>query len=154
MRCPFCQTDHDKVLDTRAMADGYIIRRRRECIQCGRRFSTAEKIERSLLRVTKRDGSCQPFDPEKIRSGIERACWKRPVKTEEIQEKVLQIENEIREDYEPEVTTQQIGEIVMRNLIDLDQVALIRFASVYQNFETAEDFIRTISLQSIELRLR
>ena len=145
MRCPFCHLDNDKVLDTRALDDGYIIRRRRRCTSCNRRFSTLERIERTTIRVVKRDDSRQPFDAEKLRSGIERACWKRPVPTERIQMMVLAIEIEIREQYEIEVTSQQIGEIVMRKLSEVDQVASIRFASVYRDFSNAQDFIKEIS---------
>lgn len=145
MRCPFCHIDNDKVLDTRALDDGYIIRRRRRCAGCNRRFSTLERIERTTIRVVKRDDSRQPFDPDKLRSGIERACWKRPVTTERVQLMVLAIELEIREQFEMEVNSQQIGEIVMRHLSEVDQVASIRFASVYRDFSNAQDFIQEIS---------
>jgi transcriptional repressor NrdR len=145
MRCPFCHIDNDKVLDTRALDDGYVIRRRRRCVACNRRFSTQEQIERTSIRVVKRDNSREPFDMDKLRSGIERACWKRPVSTERIQTMVMAIELEIRERFEVEVESQQIGEIVMQKLSLVDQVASIRFASVYRDFSNAQDFIQEIS---------
>lgn len=145
MRCPFCHIDNDKVLDTRALDDGYVIRRRRRCVACNRRFSTQEQIERTSIRVVKRDNSREPFDLDKLRSGIERACWKRPVSTERIQTMVMAIELEIRERFEIEVESQQIGEIVMQKLSLVDQVASIRFASVYRDFSNAQDFIQEIS---------
>jgi transcriptional repressor NrdR len=137
--------DNDRVIDTRALNDGFIIRRRRSCVACKRRFSTSERIERTTIQVVKRDDSREPFDPDKLRSGIQRACWKRPVTTERIQSIVGAIEQEIREQFEMEVPSHQIGEIVMQHLSGIDQVASIRFASVYRDFSNAQDFIKAIS---------
>ena len=145
MRCPFCHFDNDRVLDTRALDEGHVIRRRRHCNKCHRRFSTFERIERSLMRVVKRDNSREPFAVEKLRSGIERACWKRPVPTERIEEMAQALETLIYEQFEIEVTSQQIGELVMQQLAGVDQVAYIRFASVYRDFNNAQDFIAEIS---------
>lgn len=145
MRCPYCHVDNDRVLDTRAMDDGYTIRRRRCCNACRRRFSTFERMERSSLRVIKRDETRELFDAHKLFRGIERACWKRPIGTERIQELAQKIENEIFEQFEVEVHSQQIGQIVMEHLSSFDEVAYIRFASVYRDFANAEDFIQEIS---------
>ncbi len=145
MRCPFCHVDNDRVLDTRALEDGYAIRRRRRCNACHRRFSTFERMERTAIRVVKRDQSRQPFDAEKLRSGIERACWKRPVSTERIQSLTQQIESEVYEQFETEVPSEQIGELVMQHLSKVDEVAYVRFVSVYRDFNDAQDFIREIS---------
>lgn len=145
MRCPFCHLDNDRVLDTRAMEDGYVIRRRRHCNSCHRRFSTFERMERVTIRVVKRDHNREPFDPDKLRSGIERACWKRPISTDRIQELTQRIETAIYAQFEVEVPSEQIGEIVMQHLSEIDEVAYIRFASVYRDFGNAQDFIREIS---------
>jgi transcriptional repressor NrdR len=145
MRCPFCKLDNDRVLDTRAMNDGYLIRRRRRCGSCQRRFTTYERLEQFNLRVVKRDRSREPFDREKIRSGIERACWKRPVTTDQIEELVQEIEADICAFQESEVASEFIGEILMRRLLKIDQVAHVRFVSVYRDFTDVSDFIREIS---------
>jgi transcriptional repressor NrdR len=145
MRCPFCQRDNDRVLDTRALEDGYSIRRRRQCNSCRRRFTTFERIEQPSIRVIKKDASRQPFDRERIRMGIERACWKRPVSSEAMQHVVQLIESEVHAHYEMEVDSRTIGEIVMRHLAALDEVASVRFASVYRDFNSASDFIRALS---------
>ncbi len=144
MRCPFCSVDNDRVLDTRASEDGFAIRRRRCCMACQRRFSTCERTDRSTVRVVKRDQSREIFDPEKIRSGIERACWKRPVSTNQVQELVQQIEAEINDLDNGEISSQQVGEFVMKRLAHVDEVAYIRFASVYQDFNKLQDFIAAI----------
>lgn len=145
MRCPYCHVDNDRVLDTRPMDDGYTIRRRRCCNACGKRFSTFERMERSSLRVIKRDESRELFDSAKLRSGIERACWKRPIPIEQIQSLAQRIEIEIYEQFEMEVNSHHIGQIVMEHLSEFDEVAYIRFASVYRDFTNAQDFIQEIS---------
>jgi transcriptional repressor NrdR len=152
MRCPYCRVDNDRVSDTRASDDGFAIRRRRRCNACHRRFSTCERIERNMVRVVKRDQSRQPFDAEKVRAGIERACWKRPVPTARIKELVMQLENEIQDNYDEEITSEQVGELVMQALATVDEVAYIRFASVYRSFSKPQDFIAEISpyLQSLK----
>ena len=145
MRCPFCHRDDDRVLDTRAAKDGYVVRRKRVCTSCNRRFTTNEQIEQTCIRVVKRDQTREPFDREKIRRGIERACSKRPINSAKIEEVVQSIEADIYTAYEDEVSTDQLGETVIKYLAELDDVAYIRFASVYREFHDAEDFIQAIS---------
>ncbi|QDS92937.1 Transcriptional repressor NrdR [Roseimaritima multifibrata] len=144
MRCPFCKRDNDRVIDTRAMEDGFMIRRRRSCGSCHRRFTTYERLEELSLRVVKRDESRQPFDREKIRRGIERACWKRPVSTERIELVVEEIESEVLLRNSQEILCQEIGEITLRRLRPIDEVAYVRFASVYRDFANVQDFFRAI----------
>lgn len=141
MRCPFCNVDKDKVVDSRSSSDGAVVRRRRECLACGKRFTTYERVEEAPLRIIKKDGSRAPFDREKIRYGIERACEKRPVKAEQIDAIVSDIEAEVTKRYEREVPTRAIGELVMERLKRLDKVAYVRFASVYREFKDPEDFV-------------
>jgi len=144
MRCPFCHADNDRVVDTRAAEDGYVIRRKRVCGTCQRKFITLERLEEAFIRVVKRDQTREPLDREKIRRGIERACSKRPVSSQEIENLVLEIESEIYSSYLLEVSTAQIGEIVMFQLAKADDVAYIRFASVYREFDNVSDFINVI----------
>ena len=145
MRCPFCHLDADRVLDTRAAEAGYLVRRKRICNNCNRRFVTVEKIEQLTLRIVKRHETREAFDREKIRVGIERACSKRPVTSERIEQVVQSIEAQIYNEYETEIPAKDVGEIVMRHLAQLDEVAYIRFASVYQEFHSAEDFINEVT---------
>ncbi len=145
MRCPYCHVDNDRVLDTRAAEGGYMVRRKRTCNSCQRRFSTTEKIEKLSVRVVKSDQTREPLDREKIRRGIERACSKRSIPSATIERVVQDIETDIYTDYESEVTSAQVGDIVMRHLTHLDEVAYIRFASVYREFDDAQDFIQAIS---------
>jgi transcriptional repressor NrdR len=145
MRCPYCHRDDDRVLDTRAAKDGYVVRRKRICTSCNRRFTTQEQIEQVSVRVVKRDQTREPFDREKIRRGIERACSKRPIKSAKIEEVVQSIESDIYAVFEDELSTDQLGETVMRHLAELDDVAYIRFASVYREFHDVKDFIQAIS---------
>lgn len=144
MRCPFCHADNDRVVDTRAAEDGYVIRRKRVCGSCQRKFMTLERLEEASIRVVKRDQTREPLDREKIRRGIERACSKRPVSSQQIEQLVQEIESEIYSIYLLEVSTEQIGEIVMRHLARTDDVAYIRFASVYREFGNLNDFINLI----------
>lgn len=145
MRCPYCHVDNDRVLDTRAAEGGYMVRRKRICNSCQRRFATTEKIEKLSVRVVKSDQTREPLDREKIRRGIERACSKRSIPSATIERVVQDIETDIYRNYESEVTSAQVGDIVMQHLTDLDQVAYIRFASVYREFDDAQDFIQAIS---------
>ena len=140
--CPFCRHGETKVIDSRA-ADEFVIRRRRECLElkCGRRFTTYEKIEESPLKVVKKDGSRVPFDRMKIRDGVEKACWKRPVSEEVIERIVSDIEIDLYENFEREVPSRYIGEKVMEALRNVDQVAFVRFASVYREFKDVNDFV-------------
>ena len=145
MRCPYCQIDNDRVLDTRAAEGGYTIRRRRLCTSCNRRFATLEKLEQSNIRVVKRDDTREPFDLEKIRRGIERACSKRNISSDVIEQVVQDIEAEIYASFESEVPAKLVGDIVMERLASLDDVAYIRFVSVYHDFDDAQDFVEAIS---------
>jgi transcriptional repressor NrdR len=144
MRCPFCRADNDRVIDSRASNDSFSIRRRRECLACLRRFTTYETIEQVELKVVKKDGSRVPMDREKIRRGLEKACWKRPISPQQIEEVVQAVEREIYNEYESEVESNAVGELVMRYLRDLDQVAYVRFASVYREFQDAHDFVEEL----------
>ena len=145
MRCPYCHVDNDRVLDTRAADEGYMVRRKRICNSCNRRFATLEKIEQLLLRVVKRDNTRDPLDREKIRRGIERACSKRSIDSSVIEGVVQEIESDIYREHESEVPASEVGRIVMKHLSKLDQVAYIRFASVYHEFDDADDFIRAVT---------
>jgi len=144
MRCPFCNQDNDKVADTRTSADGFVVRRRRECCVCRKKFTTYERIEATQIRVIKRDGSRVPFDRERLQHGVERACWKRKISDEQIETLIAQVEHNINTSFETEVESRYIGEQVMDYLGELDQVAYVRFASVYRHFENAEDFAREL----------
>jgi transcriptional repressor NrdR len=145
MLCPFCRQTETKVIDSRASED-FVIRRRRECLnrKCGRRFTTYEKIEETPLRVIKKDGSRVPFDREKIRSGLEKACYKRPVSEDQIERIISTVEGEIYQNFEREVPTRCIGELVFNMLREVDQVAFVRFASVYREFKDVNDFVEEL----------
>lgn len=140
MRCPFCQHDETKVIDSRASQD-LSIRRRRQCLSCERRFTTYERVEESPVKVVKKDGSRIPFDRSKIRFGIEKACYKRPVSDQQIDQVVAGVEATIYEDGLREVPSRQIGELVFNALRELDKVAFVRFASVYREFTDVNDFV-------------
>jgi transcriptional repressor NrdR len=139
MLCPFCRQGETKVIDSRGSED-FVIRRRRKCLQCGRRFTTYEKLEESPLKVVKKDGSRVVFDREKIRFGIEKACYKRPVSPEQIEQIVNDVERGVYENFDREVPSRYIGEQVFDKLRHVDQVAFVRFASVYRSFQDVEDF--------------
>jgi len=141
MRCPFCRADNDRVIDSRAGDEGDSIRRRRECLGCRRRFTTYERIERQPLTVLKKGGIRDPFDRDKLKRGLAKACWKRPVTPEDIEDVVAALEAELYGTFESEVPSQAIGERLMELLKGLDQVAYVRFASVYREFKDARDFV-------------
>jgi len=143
MMCPFCRHDETKVIDSRTSQD-FSIRRRRECLRCERRFTTYEKIEESPLKVIKKDGSRVPFDREKIRAGLEKACYKRPISAETIEQVIADVEADIYENYEREVPSRAIGERVMDALRNIDHVAFVRFASVYREFKDVNDFVEEL----------
>ncbi|MEY3172679.1 MAG: Transcriptional repressor NrdR [Planctomycetota bacterium] len=143
VRCPYCRHDETKVIDSRTSQD-LSIRRRRECLSCERRFTTYERIEESPIRVIKKDGTRVPFDREKIRFGVEKACYKRPVSPEQIDALVGTVEATIYEDGEREVSSRRIGELVFNALRDLDKVAFVRFASVYREFQDVNDFVEEL----------
>lgn len=142
MKCPFCRRDNDRVIETRTSDDGFVIRRRRACKSCKKRYTTYERIEIVNIRVVKRDGTRVPFDRDKLRQGIERACWKRPVREAQISELVAGLETLL--EGETEATTQRIGELAMELLRKLDEIAYIRFASVYQDFANVQDFAKAL----------
>src|SRR5262245_51796459 len=144
MKCPYCRDDNDKVIDTDAIEGGSIIRRRRHCLACDRRFSTYERIEQHPLKVVKKDGRRVPFDRERIRVGLEKACEKRPVSAQTIDQLVSEVETELYRTMDAEVQSDHIGEIVMHKLRNLDPVAYVRFASVYREFKDASDFVEEI----------
>ncbi|HPO90705.1 MAG TPA: transcriptional regulator NrdR [Victivallales bacterium] len=144
MLCPHCQSTDDKVVDSREIQDGAGIRRRRECLNCGHRFTTYETITREELKVLKRNGVLEDFDRAKLRSGIERACWKRPIGDDDIDKLVDSIVSEIEKDYDKEVPSKEIGKRVMNALAKVDEVAYVRFASVYRRFKDVDEFISEI----------
>ena len=140
MKCPYCKNDNDKVIDSRAASDGHIVRRRRECIGCGRRFTTYERIEDIPIRVVKKDGRRVPFDRKKVLNGVMKACEKRPISVEAMEKIVDTVEHEIHSFFDREVPSKFIGEMVMKELRALDQVAYVRFASVYRAFKDVNEF--------------
>jgi len=140
MRCPFCQSDDTKVLDTRLLDDGSQVRRRRECLSCGERHSTRETIDLNLPRLIKSDDSRQSFNEEKLRSGLLKALEKRPVETAKIETAIQRIERRLMAQNDREVHSSKVGEWVMEELQALDEVAYIRFASVYRQFQDIEAF--------------
>ncbi len=141
MRCPYCGMDNTRVVDSRPADENYSIRRRRQCDECGKRFTTYEKVETTPLTVIKKDKSRESYDRNKIVAGVLRACHKRPISMEKIEETVNAIENEVFRMEGREIDCQQIGEIVMEHLKDLDQVAYVRFASVYRQFKDVNTFM-------------
>ncbi len=144
MRCPKCGCQDDKVIDSRASREGATIRRRRQCIGCGYRFTTYEEIERSGLVITKRDGRREEFSTDKLLSGIKKACQKRPISPKAIEDLVERIVNEVTDKYEREVPSEVIGKLVMDGLRQIDEVAYVRFASVYRRFQEATDFVQEV----------
>ena len=140
MKCPVCSNTESKVIDSRP-SDKSSIRRRRECLGCGKRFTTYEIIEATPIFVVKKDGSKEIFDQNKIAAGVRRACYKRPVTEEQIAELVLEIENEIVNSLRDDITTSEIGEMVMEKLRKIDEVSYVRFASVYREFKDVETFL-------------
>ena len=141
MRCPYCSYSESKVIDSRPAEEGTTIRRRRECLSCGKRFTTYEIMERLPLLVVKRDGSRQSFDRSKLINGLVKACEKRPVSAEQIEKIADEIEQELQGMLEREVPSESVGEMVMKYLKDLDEVAYVRFASVYRSFKDINTFL-------------
>jgi transcriptional repressor NrdR len=144
MRCPFCGKDEDKVVDSRSRNDGRAIRRRRQCLQCGRRFITIEEIEDKTLYVIKSDGRREDYDRKKLMRGIQIACNKRPIPIEEIDKIVEKVEAEIESELVKEIESRKIGELVSKLLRKLDEVAYVRFASVYRNFQDKDEFLKEL----------
>ena len=146
MRCPFCKEDRDKVIDSRSSEGGRVIRRRRHCLMCNRRFTTYEKIGESFkLNVIKKDGTRIPYDREKIMVGLQKACYKRPVPAEKILDIADRIEEEIFKHFDKEVTSLFLGEQAMKHLRKVDKVAYIRFASVYRDFTDADALLDEVT---------
>lgn len=144
MRCPYCNHQDDRVVDSRACRDGMAIRRRRECINCSQRFTTYEYIEHTPLTVIKRDGRREPFDRGKLLDKIQLACYKTTVSADQIEEVVDLIESDLSNLAEKEVESKQIGELAMERLRHLNEVAYVRFASVYRQFKDKSDFVREL----------
>lgn len=144
MKCPFCRDLENRVIDSRLGKDGDVIRRRRECSQCKRRFTTYERVEETLPMVVKKDGRRELFDRQKIISGLKKACEKRPVSITAIEETADRIEQALQERGEKEVPSSVIGEAIMRELHSLDKVAYVRFASVYRSFKDVGEFMREL----------
>jgi len=144
MKCPYCQADNDRVIDSRASEDGFATRRRRECLACKRRYTTYERVERTTMKVVKKDGARVPFDRNKLKLGLEKACWKRPISDARLEAIVSDVENNIEANFDSEVESRYIGELVMQHLRELDQVAYVRFASVYRQFEDVQDFVEEL----------
>ncbi len=141
MKCPFCTELENKVIDSRLSNQGAVIRRRRECLECSRRFTTYERVEEILPLVAKKDGRREAYDRAKVMQGLQLACQKRPVSLEQLEEVVDQIERRLQEMGEKEVPTTIIGEAVMKELARLDEVAYVRFASVYRSFKDLGEFM-------------
>lgn len=155
VKCPFCGEPESRVIDSRPVEDGSVIRRRRECLNCGRRFTTYERIESPTILVIKKDGRREIFDREKIVRGLLKACEKRPIPRERIEEIADEIEAELRAEGRKEVTSKEIGEKVMEALKELDKVAYVRFASVYREFTDLSHFIKeleTLLNKTIEIK--
>jgi transcriptional repressor NrdR len=144
MKCPKCNAEEDKVIDSRPWKDGAVVRRRRECLSCNHRFTTYEEIEREDLRAVKRDGRYEPFDRNKLVLGFQKACEKRPVSPELIEKTVDKIMEELEQKYGREIPTTAIGEKIMDSLKKMDDVAYVRFASVYRQFRDARDFVSEV----------
>ncbi len=145
MKCPFCEYEESKVIDSRPTDEGEAIRRRRECLSCGKRFTTYEKIENIPLMVIKKDGSRQMFDRIKLLNGIMRACEKRPVATVDMERIVSEVEAATQNFLEREISSQTIGEMVMERLQKIDEVAYVRFASVYRQFKDINTFVEEVN---------
>ncbi len=144
MKCPFCDDLENRVIDSRLTQDNDVIRRRRECMKCKRRFTTYERVEETLPMVVKKDGRREVFDRLKIVAGLKKACEKRPVSMEDVEKVADRIERSLQDSAEKEVLSSVVGEAIMRELHQLDQVAYVRFASVYRSFEDVGEFMREL----------
>ena len=144
MKCPYCYVPESKVIDSRASDNGGSIRRRRECVSCGRKFTTYERVENMVMMVIKKDGSRQSFDRNKVANGIRRACEKRPVTAKQIDDTVNSIEMQVYNKFNKEISSIDIGELVMDKLKEIDDVAYVRFASVYRQFTDISAFVKEL----------
>ncbi len=140
MYCPFCSAVDTKVIDSRLVADGHQVRRRRQCLACHERYTTFETAELVMPRIVKRDGSREPFNEDKMRNGLVRALEKRPVSVEQVELSINKVKSQLRATGEREVPSEMLGNIIMEQLIELDKVAYVRFASVYRSFEDIREF--------------
>ena len=152
MKCPYCLADNDRVLDSRASQDAFAIRRRRECLGCKKRYTTYERIEATTVKIVKKDGSREPFDHAKVKRGLEKACWKRLISEEQLEAIIAAVENELEANFESEVESRYVGELVMQHLRELDEVAYVRFASVYRQFKDVQDFVEELRPMLAESR--
>ncbi|MBI5592435.1 MAG: transcriptional regulator NrdR [Deltaproteobacteria bacterium] len=146
MKCPFCADTENKVIDSRLSKEGYVIRRRRECLACNRRFTTYERIEEIPLMIIKKDGRREEFNRDKIRIGITKACEKRNVSMNSIEDFLDELEQELRETGKKEISSSVVGERVINRLHDLDEIAYVRFASVYREFKDVNEFVQELKL--------
>ncbi|MBU0694606.1 MAG: transcriptional regulator NrdR [Candidatus Omnitrophica bacterium] len=144
MKCPFCNHNEDKVVDSRETSEGSTVRRRRECLNCGKRFTTYECVEKTPLMVIKKDGRRESFNRGKMLNGLLRACQKRPISMEKLEKLVAEVEVEIQKKFEQEAQSRHIGELVVEKLAKLDDVAYVRFASVYHQFKDINQFMREL----------
>jgi transcriptional repressor NrdR len=144
VRCPFCGHIEEKVVDSREARDGEVVRRRRQCLHCGRRFTTYERIEEVQFMVVKKDGRREPFDRNKVLSGLLKATQKRPVGVAELEKIADEVETRLMEKSDREITSQEIGELIMNTLYHLDEVAYVRFASVYRQFRDVNEFVEEV----------
>jgi transcriptional repressor NrdR len=144
MKCPYCGYQEDKVIDSRGIAEGTAVRRRRECLKCESRFTSYERVEEQSLMVVKKDGRREPYSREKILSGILKAIEKRPISMDAIDALVKETESQIHSDGQKEILSSEIGQLIMERLHKIDQVAYVRFASVYRQFEDISDFVKEI----------
>lgn len=155
MYCPFCSATDTKVIDSRLVSDGHQIRRRRECLACHERYTTFETAELVMPRITKRDGTREPFNEDKMRSGFSRALEKRPVSTEQVELSINKLKSQLRATGEREISSEMLGNLIMAQLKELDKVAYLRFASVYLSFEDISEFadeIARLGKESLSLR--
>ncbi|MCH7679576.1 transcriptional repressor NrdR, partial [candidate division KSB1 bacterium] len=141
MRCPYCKYEDSKVIDSRASNEGRVVRRRRECLECTRRFTTKENVEESPIMVVKSDGRREVYDQKKLKRSLQIACTKRPISTSTLDEIVTKIGNELRDKSHDEIQSREVGELIINYLRELDEVAYVRFASVYRNFQAKEEFL-------------
>lgn len=145
MKCPFCGHDEDRVIDSRPAEDGAAIRRRRECVRCSARFTTYEKVESLPFLVVKKDGTREPYNQDKMLSGLLKACEKRPVSNEQLLEVLAYVESHIQGAVNREISSQEIGELVMSKLKEIDEVSYVRFASVYRQFKDVNSFLEELN---------
>ena len=144
MKCPFCGNDNHKVVDSRTSGEGRSIRRRRECEKCSRRFTTYEYVEEAQLMLVKKDGRRETFDRKKLLAGVKKACEKRPISTQALEKLIEEVEMELQKKYDKEVKSNIVGELVMSKLHELDEVAYVRFASVYRQFKDISHFMKEL----------